>query len=504
MAYIDGFEHDLFISYAHVDNLAATGKLPWVEEFHKRLDIALAQRIGRMGMVKIWRDKKLEGDHLFDQTISEGLEKAALFVALTSNGYLASDYCQQELKAFHKKADAASFGLQIGDRSRIYVALLNNIPPTRWPEEYGRITGHPFHDAEDDDAFGLPSDLTEKPFDKQLRALADSLYRMLLAFKEAATSGHPSTQQETTEDAEEGPTVFFADVTDSLRPRRKRVINELERKGIHVVTGMPPPYDATTHEARVKAVLQNADLSVHLLDEFAGREIDGEAGTTYPRKQVDLALSLDAAPLIWIPKGIGPEQVADEQQEHRDFLDRLENGVRDQGAFDFVRGTSAELAPQIIEKLKQRQASAEADAVTQAVLVDTHLKDQLFAFELSRFLLENKIQPYINPQEDDPTKNTDLLEARLNEVSMLMILYGSVNENWVRQRLGAALQLKMVNNLPIQSFCIVSVPPEKKVKAIDFNFGMDWIWLVDNSGSTTLDPAALAPVLQSLRRGGAA
>ena len=82
--------------------------------------------------------------------------------------------------------------------------------------------------------------------------------------------------------------------------------------------------------------------------------------------------------------------------------------------------------------------------------------------------------------------------------------YGSVNENWVRQRLGAALQLKMVNNLPIQSFCIVSVPPEKKAKAIDFNFGMDWIWLVDNSGSTTLDPAALAPVLQSLRRGGAA
>ena len=50
MAYIDGFEHDIFISYAHVDNLAATGKLPWIEEFHKRLDIALAQRIGRAGV----------------------------------------------------------------------------------------------------------------------------------------------------------------------------------------------------------------------------------------------------------------------------------------------------------------------------------------------------------------------------------------------------------------------------------------------------------------------
>ena len=96
-AFIPGFEYDIFISYAHVDNLAVEGEMKWVEQFHKQLEIALAKRIGRVGLVKIWRDKRLEGDQLFDETIQKNIDNSALFLALTSNGYLASDYCKDEL-----------------------------------------------------------------------------------------------------------------------------------------------------------------------------------------------------------------------------------------------------------------------------------------------------------------------------------------------------------------------------------------------------------------------
>jgi hypothetical protein len=166
MAYILGFEHDIFISYAHVDNLVADdekGEKGWISQFHKQLEIALAQRIGRMGLVKIWRDKKLEGDHLFDQTIAQGLEKSALFVAILSNGYLASQYCcDKELRRFHQKANTEDYGLQIGDRNRIYAALINNLPHAKWPAEIGRISGHPFHNAEEADDLGEPSDQSER------------------------------------------------------------------------------------------------------------------------------------------------------------------------------------------------------------------------------------------------------------------------------------------------------------------------------------------------------
>lgn len=162
---------------------------------------------------------------------------------------------------------------------------------------------------------------------------------------------------------------------------------------------------------------------------------------------------------------------------------------------------AASLVPQILEKLQELEPPSVAENVAEAVLLDTHLKDQLYALDLSRSLLEHHIQPYINPQEDDPSKNMDLLEARLRAVSVLIILFGSVNEDWVRHRLGAALQLSVIKKLPIKSFCVFSVPPEKQETTLDFNLGPVRVGLIDNSKSGTIEPTSLAPLLQTIRMG---
>lgn len=500
MAYIDGFEYDIFISYAHVDNLVASGESPWVEQFHEKLEIALAKRIGRMGLVKIWRDKRLDPAQFFDQTIQTAIEKSAIFLALTSHAYLESDYCQQELQMFYKKAQAESYNLQIGDFSRIYNILLNNFPPSKWPSEYGRISGHPFYDAKDADDLGEPTDQTERSFQDQLVVLKDSLCNMLLTFKEVAGISKTEKVEKEIKGSQDCPSVFFADVIDSLRPVRARVISELERQGINILTDIPPPYAAKDHEAKVKSVVQKTKLSIHLLDHLSGREIDGEPDKTYTQKQIELAKDHANSQLIWVPKSFNIKSV--EEANHKNFINKLENGERAESSYDFVRGTSNSLAPQIIEKLNQLQTSSKTNGNAHAVLLDTHLKDQIYTLELSRFLLENNIQPFINPQEDDPNKNMDLLEARLREVTMLMIIYGSVNENWVRQRLGVALQLSVIKNLPVKSYCVYAVPPAKKDEDLNFNFGAVQVKIIDNSKSTKIDNKSLIPILQSMRGGG--
>ena len=501
MAYIPGFENDIFISYAHVDNLTTGDEPGWISGFHKHLEIALAQRIGRMGLVKIWRDKKLEGDQLFDQTISQSLNKSALFLAVTSNGYLASEYCIEELKAFNEKARSEPHGLQVGDRSRIYAVLINNIPHTQRPREFGRISGHPLHNAEDAEDLGKPSDQSEKLFKKQLWNLVDSLYHMLRAFQETPATAAPAESPDAPPPSEDhGPAVFFADVSDSLRSTRKRLINELERKNIEVVAGMPPPYEARAHEDAFKTAARKSVLSVHLLDQFAGREIDGQANVSYPQKQAEIAREIQAPQLIWVPRDLEVQTV--EEENYRAFLNQLENGVRQEARYDFVRGTAAHLGPQILEKLKQLSEQAPIEGEPRAVLLDTHIKDQLYALELGRYFVENNIQPYINPQEDDPNKNIDILEARLKQVNVLMILFGSVNAAWVRQRLGAALQLSIVQALAIKAFCVMVVPPFKKPEELNFNLGPIPIQLIDNSQGA-LNPEMLAPVLDSIGKGGA-
>ena len=58
MAFLEPeFKTDIFISYARVDNEAATGE-GWVAQFVKHLEIELSKLAlaGRTGLVKLWWD----------------------------------------------------------------------------------------------------------------------------------------------------------------------------------------------------------------------------------------------------------------------------------------------------------------------------------------------------------------------------------------------------------------------------------------------------------------
>ena len=65
MALIPGYEFDIFISYAHIDNAKFPGQTDgWIELFYKNLDLMLAKRFGRMDKIKFWWDNKLSLIHI--------------------------------------------------------------------------------------------------------------------------------------------------------------------------------------------------------------------------------------------------------------------------------------------------------------------------------------------------------------------------------------------------------------------------------------------------------
>ena len=60
MAYVPGYENDIFVSYAHVDNIPLSGiSKGWVETFIDNLATKLAQKIGRTDLFKLWDDRLL-------------------------------------------------------------------------------------------------------------------------------------------------------------------------------------------------------------------------------------------------------------------------------------------------------------------------------------------------------------------------------------------------------------------------------------------------------------
>lgn len=438
MAYINGFEHDLFISYARVNDLAVSEtEEGWVTAFLKYLEKELAERVGRIGVVKIWRDtRRIEGNQLFDQTIAGGIDEAAVFLALTSKGYLASDYCLQEIAHFHQKATDEPLGLAVGDRVRIANVLINNIARETWPTEFGRTSGFVFHDAERDDQFGEPSEPGSRLFKQQLRTVADALYGLLVAMKEAR---QPAITTEITPAAtatEAACTVFLADVPDTLRKRKRLVIADLNRHGINVVSGMPPPYDEADHDQRVREALRGADLSVHLIDAFAGREIDGHEERTYVQQQTDLALEHAASTMIWTPRSLDIAEIDDET--HRAFVESLR---RDQRVAEFIRAVPTNITQIILEKIEQLQHAAEADATAESCLLVTHAKDLNPLLQMAAVLNSNGIQPLINQEGDEPQAVLNLFEERLRQVANLIIIFGQVSKDWVLERLNTAIKV---------------------------------------------------------------
>jgi hypothetical protein len=454
MAYVPNFEFDIFISYAHVDNLTTPGEAKgWIATFEEFLAVLLSKKVGKIGSVKIWRDPNLDGSQLFDTTIENRIKRSAVFLAFTSTGYLESEYCQQELKWFHDNATNDRLGVNIGDRMRVLNVLLNNIPYDKWPQYYGKTSGYDFFTAENDDDPGYPVNFGGDLFEVRLRKLVDAIYKTLIAIKDVV---EPKTATPIFT-----KTVYLADTADSLVAYRKRILNDLGPK-VRIVSNVPPPFDAESHESTVVEAIKQADLCVHLLDHLPGREIQGEAGKSYPQKQVELGLKYARSQVIWAPNTLDLETVDD--VAYKTFLDQLQNGNRGDSKYRFIKSPATSISRELTAMLEALAAPSQNGQPSSGsgALVDTHIKDQLHAFTLGQFLLQKSIQPYINPEEDDPQKNIKVLEERMKQVNKLIVIFGDVAEQWVRSRLSSALQIAVNAHIQLKACGVYFAPPRER------------------------------------------
>src|SRR5918996_6033307 len=105
--------HDIFISYAHIDNQHFSGvENGWIDYLHERLEMRLAQLLGRPP--SIWRDRKLAGNDVFNNAIMTELEKSAVIVSVFSPRYITSSSCCDEVESFCRYAEQQG-GITIGN-----------------------------------------------------------------------------------------------------------------------------------------------------------------------------------------------------------------------------------------------------------------------------------------------------------------------------------------------------------------------------------------------------
>jgi|SRR5215510_14674904 len=103
------FEHDIFISDAHIDNESMYGsEHGWIALLHKRLEIRLAQLLGRES--RIWRDSRLTRTDPFP---SGGARSLPLPVPYRSRPVHAFATRSKKMNSFSDKGKAISVRLEL-------------------------------------------------------------------------------------------------------------------------------------------------------------------------------------------------------------------------------------------------------------------------------------------------------------------------------------------------------------------------------------------------------
>lgn len=388
-----------------------------MDRFHDALASWLIKRRGFSDLT-IWRDRALDGNTEFNLSIENKIKHSALFFVLNSHNYHQSDYCRKELKWFHQHHGGRPGGLIVGEHHRIFNILLRNIPHQQWPEELGNTSGFTMHDAKSSDDLGDFTLTSDDLFQKQLRCIVDAVEATLAEF---------SKLKPTLEDREakgHEVKIYVADVADSLQDFRDRIIAEATGAKVQVLSNIPPPMESAPHAASVEKALAQADLSIHLFDQWPGRKIIDQKTTTFPRMQWEIALIGKVRKLVWQPVDPGLTDGQDDAQQ--EFLDNLASGDRSAGQYEFVRATQTDFLNVIREIIAQLQLPTGNGGLHRTFLVDTHQKDQRHAFELAAFLAKNDVEVDFNQESHDSNLSLTKFEQSVRQAQNLIILAGKV------------------------------------------------------------------------------
>jgi hypothetical protein len=414
---------EIFISYAHADN-----DLPryesreweraqgWVDCFYEALTKRLQQLRGRE--TQVWRDQsgRITGASALTDTIKDGLRTCPLLVVIASPAYLASQWCEAELRLF-REAWAGRGGVRVGNLLRI--VKVNKLPTSgrdsflsRDPDLsdatgydfYRRVAGNPLeYDPPHASELG-------QPFLQAINSLAADVIEILDGPRVA-----PS-----------GISVFLADSSPDVEESRGKLRSELVQFG-HAVVPAAQQAQTPADASHVRADLARARLSIHVLgatygDIMEGRQISAaELEYELAGEQLQRA---DFMRLAWLPPAVEP------------------TGARQTAFVARVRATDAQLVTAGLEDVKtliKKALEPKAVATPRTAGVGA-VKTVYLIFEPPDEPQAELVYSWLNDQGFEvlkPARSGSLKAHKLNlrDSNGVLIYYGQVDDEWLAFKL---------------------------------------------------------------------
>jgi hypothetical protein len=441
MTFLRDYSDDIFISYAHNDNDPLPGSQKgWIDIFHKALEGRLKAHLG--APASIWRDPKLQGNDLFADELKERIPKVAVLISVFSKGYMKSEWCLSEMKQFCETA-SQSGGLRVSNKARIFKVIKNPIPLENHPAEIRDMTGYIFYYSEENS--GRTRELIDQgPQAMNFYLRVDDVAQDITALLEVLSSTGVAA-----ETAGRGTAVYLARTTSDLSEQYDSIRRELMARGHQVLPDCELPDYGPDLVKAVRADLERAKLSIHLIGSHYGLVPEAE-NRSVVRLQNELAAERSGQDssfqrLIWLP-----ERMNVTEARQREYVERLETDSDAQLGADLMRSTLEDLKTHIQDKLAvvltpsppaspPRPAAAtasphEADATPQVVYLICSKDDYEAVAPLEDHLFNQGCEVLLPLMEGDEAEVRKAHEENLVNCDAVLIFYGRAGEPWLRAK----------------------------------------------------------------------
>jgi hypothetical protein len=388
-----------------------------------------------------------------------------------SPGYLASQWCRQEKDLFFEvlggKSQDRVFVVekQVLDKDQSRLAELVDLKGYRfwYRDERNQARTLSMQEPEQHRTF----------YTRLVEELATDISQQLKA--RAAAAPLP---------AEPKATVFLAEVTDDLEPRREQVRRYLELAQLRVLPAQRHLEGQAFRDALDRALVQSI-LFIQLLGEYPGRR-PPDIPQDYTRLQRERAQAYKLPILQWHDPTLKLDRV--ESPEQRELLEAV--SVYAEPLESFKQRIVQQALPPPPPPSVMR-------AATPVVFINTERRDRILA-EAIRDHVDARLMVTLPVSEGKAAKVREELEQKLVDCDALIVVYGQTTLDWVDKQLLYCNRMAPRRERPILTLGVYDGPPEEKPALPTRMPGLEILMCRQGLDAQRLQ-AFLAPLLQRVQ-----
>ena len=483
---VPGVQQDILVCCCPTDDDPPPGSSEgWVSTLLNNLKWRLRQLCGQPDAISVRIDSGGVFDEQWSDQLTQSVHESAIVMIVLSPGWNRSGWGTNAAAFYRALSDRllADNRVIVVDREQVDPAarpspILGVIPCSFWVDSPAgsRTLGYPYLDSNRDaEYYARIDDLARSIFNRLDALVQPSPASGVLNTANDSTAGtamptdvanvqNPlsgaGAESSTTDSSSEfAPTeakaIHFAEVTDDLDPLREDVVRYVHQFEFSSLPAVWYSRDPAEFEQQLEADLRQSLVFVQLLGAFPGKRPPGMP-LSYAQLQYNVAKRIGLPIFQWRSPALDIQSITD--LDHRALVDSP--SVQAVDIEDFKRDLLCGVRAEVKKRELQNAPPIESSDAFVFVNVDS---DDLDIAETLCDLLERHGCSYAFPMlEGRPAEIREDLEANLLDCDAMIVVYGEITEQWVREQLRQWRKMQFRREKPVRVLAVYQGPPASK------------------------------------------